>query len=127
MGRDYIEKKETTKKDDDDEEYFYNLHVNPNIILLSTDPSTPCNTNYDIEHGEDIKPNLFIVQKAKATYDPNVWLNYHLNTTNDIKRAHSLLSDSDLSVLIVTGAGMGCDSNLPDYRSPGGFWNDYSP
>jgi len=49
------------------------------------------------------------------------------NQANDIKRAHILLSDPKLSVLVVTGAGMGCDSNLPDYRSPGGFWNDYSP
>ena len=125
IRRDYDDKKK--QHEDEEEEFFYNLHVNPNIILLSTDPSTPCNTNYDIEYDEDIKPNLFIVKKAKKEYNPTVWLNYHLNECGDIKRAYELLSDSSLSILVVTGAGMGCDSNLPDYRSPGGFWNDYSP
>lgn len=31
------------------------------------------------------------------------------------------------ALLITAGAGMGVDSGLPDFRSPGGFWRAYPP
>ena len=122
------EVKESKEKEvEEEEEYFYSLHLNKNMILFSTNPNVPCNTNFDIEPHENAKPNLFIVKKAENSYNSMEWLDYHLNKTNDIKDAAKLLNKRNLSLLIVTGAGMGCDSNLPDYRSPGGFWNDYKP
>jgi NAD-dependent SIR2 family protein deacetylase len=34
----------------------------------------------------------------------------------------------DSHVLVVgAGAGMGCDSGLPDFRGNEGFWNKYPP
>ena len=107
-------------------EYYYTLHINPKVILCSTDPDAPRNCDYDIEHEPNTKPNLFIVQKASSAYNASEWLQYH-GHHGDIERAAELLGDSSISLLICTGAGMGCDSNLPDYRSPGGFWNDYGP
>lgn len=35
------------------------------------------------------------------------------------------LIDSADSLIICTGAGMGIDSGLPDFRGPGGFWKVY--
>ncbi len=72
--------------------------------------------------------HLFIVQKTIQTYNEREWLHCHSQQRNDIKRAAKLVSNpnlSRLSLLIVTGAGMCCNSNLPDYGSNGGFWNDY--
>eukprot|EP00484_Ammonia_sp_Unknown_P028005 CAMPEP_0197046540 /NCGR_PEP_ID=MMETSP1384-20130603/22241_1 /TAXON_ID=29189 /ORGANISM="Ammonia sp." /LENGTH=442 /DNA_ID=CAMNT_0042478357 /DNA_START=20 /DNA_END=1348 /DNA_ORIENTATION=- len=117
---------ESKEKDKDKEDrYFYSLHLDSSVILLSTDPEVPCNTQWDIEHDEKIKPNLFIVQQAVPTYNAAEWLKYHLHESNDIENACALLSNLDYSLLIVTGAGMGVDSGLPDYRSSGGFWNNY--
>jgi hypothetical protein len=31
------------------------------------------------------------------------------------------------ALLIHAGAGMGCDSGLPDFRGPQGFWRAYPP
>eukprot|EP01084_Bolivina_argentea_P015501 29004_1 len=118
---------ETKEQATPDEPYYYSLHIEPDIILVSTDPEVPCNTNFNIEFNTNSKPNLFIVKKTDSTYNESEWLNYHSNKTNDILNACNLLSNNNLPLLIVTGAGMGCDSNLPDYRSPGGFWNDYKP
>lgn len=120
------EEEKNTEKEE--ETYFYSLHLNKDWIIFSTNPDIKCNTNFDMEHDENnSKPNLFIVKKAddSSSYNSSSWLNYHLNERNDIKRAATLLNDQSLSLLVITGAGMGCDSNLPDYRSKGGFWNDY--
>jgi len=122
-----LESKRSDDDDDDDDIYFYTLHVAPHKILVSTDPSVPCNTDFDIEHDDNLKPNLFIVEKAVSTYNATEWLHYHEKQTHDIKRAAQLLLDVDYSLLFICGAGMGVDSKLPDYRSPGGFWNAYKP
>ncbi len=42
-----------------------------------------------------------------------------INAVNVIKNSEALL--------IVTGAGMGIDSGLPDYRGPNGLWNTWHP
>jgi len=120
----------TTDDDDDTEEspYHYALHINPDIIIHSTDPTLPANRAWwDIEHDASVQPNLFIVQKSASAYCAEKWLDHHSTKTDDIARAAALLSNASVPLLIVTGAGMGCDSNLPDYRSAGGFWNDYAP
>ena len=120
------EDQDENEDDENNEQYFYSLHLNKNMIIFSTDPNVPCNTNFDIESNS--APNLFIVKQTRKDlncYNSFSWLNYHLNERNDIKKAASLLGNKNISLLIVTGAGMGCDSNLPDYRSKGGFWNDY--
>ena len=41
-----------------------------------------------------------------------------------LQRAAGLISDA-YAILVVTGAGMGIDSGLPDFRSRNGFWNAY--
>jgi len=41
-----------------------------------------------------------------------------------IIRAAKLLRDAD-ALLITSGAGMGVDSGLPDFRGPNGFWGIY--
>merc|ERR1719491_2496769 len=77
--------------DDEQSPYHYALHINPDIILCSTDPELPPNTSWQIEHDDSIKPNLFIVKKAAAAYSPSKWLEYHRTQTNDIARAADLL------------------------------------
>lgn len=41
-----------------------------------------------------------------------------------IQLAAQLIANSE-ALLICAGAGMGVDSGLPDFRSPGGFWRAY--
>jgi len=41
-----------------------------------------------------------------------------------IEKAKSIIQESD-AVLITTGAGMGVDSGLPDFRGNEGFWKEY--
>ncbi len=36
-------------------------------------------------------------------------------------------SSTKFKILVIAGAGMGCDSGLPDYRSVNGFWRAYPP
>ena len=38
---------------------------------------------------------------------------------NDIKRAAQAIAEAE-AILIGAGAGMGCDSGLPDFRGPEG-------
>ena len=45
---------------------------------------------------------------------------------NDINRAAKAIAEAD-AILIGAGAGMGCDSGLPDFRGPEGFWKAYPP
>lgn len=46
------------------------------------------------------------------------------NMLDTVWRAAELIARAD-SLVITAGAGMGIDSGLPDFRSPGGFWNAY--
>eukprot|EP01083_Nonionella_stella_P273604 928202_1 len=93
---------ETKEQATPDEPYYYSLHIEPDIILVSTDPEVPCNTNFNIEFNTNSKPNLFIVKKTDSTYNESEWLNYHSNKTNDILNACNLLSNNNLPLLIVT-------------------------
>lgn len=43
-----------------------------------------------------------------------------------VVQAARLVKDAD-ALLITTGAGMGCDSGLPDFRGPEGFWRAFPP
>ena len=43
-----------------------------------------------------------------------------------IQKAGMIIKDAE-ALLIVTGAGMGIDSGLPDYRGPNGLWNTWHP
>lgn len=45
---------------------------------------------------------------------------------HNIKEAKQIIQDSD-AILITTGAGMGVDSGLPDFRGNEGFWRAYPP
>jgi NAD-dependent SIR2 family protein deacetylase len=40
--------------------------------------------------------------------------------------AASFIKSSDV-ILIAAGAGIGCDSGLPNFRGNEGFWNNYPP
>ncbi len=44
----------------------------------------------------------------------------------DVEHVAELLTRVD-ALLLTAGAGMGVDSGLPDFRSPGGFWGAYPP
>jgi len=44
--------------------------------------------------------------------------------TQEIQRAVEVLQQAD-ALVICTGAGMGVDSGLPDFRGDSGFWNAY--
>jgi NAD-dependent SIR2 family protein deacetylase len=43
-----------------------------------------------------------------------------------LQRAAELIRAAQ-GLVITAGAGMGVDSGLPDFRSPGGFWRAYAP
>ena len=45
---------------------------------------------------------------------------------NNIELAASFIKNSQ-AVLIGAGAGMGCDSGLPNLRGDKGFWKNYPP
>lgn len=45
---------------------------------------------------------------------------------HNIKEAKQIIQDAD-AILITTGAGMGVDSGLPDFRGNEGFWRAYPP
>jgi NAD-dependent SIR2 family protein deacetylase len=45
---------------------------------------------------------------------------------NSITQAKEIIAKAD-AILIMSGAGMGVDSGLPDYRSKEGFWKAYPP
>jgi len=45
---------------------------------------------------------------------------------NSINTASSHIKEAD-ALVISTGAGMGVDSGLPDFRGNEGFWNEYPP
>jgi NAD-dependent SIR2 family protein deacetylase len=49
-----------------------------------------------------------------------------VNTEEEAHRARILLDNAD-AVLISSGAGIGVDSGLPDFRGNEGFWNAYPP
>lgn len=61
---------------------------------------------------------------ASDPSSPSFLSDTHLQAS--IKEAAHIVSEAD-SVLVVAGAGIGCDSGLPDYRSKSGFWNAYPP
>ena len=62
---------------------------------------------------------MFLVQAPSSPPRPRDW-------TQDLERAKKILRGCDY-LLIVAGAGMSCDSDLPDYRSAAGFWQSYPP
>ena len=41
-------------------------------------------------------------------------------------RAAEAIKNAD-ALIFTAGAGMGCDSGLPDFRGPEGFWKAYPP
>lgn len=43
-----------------------------------------------------------------------------------VKEAIKVIKEADY-VVVATGAGMGVDSGLPDYRGDQGFWNSFPP
>jgi len=45
-------------------------------------------------------------------------------TEDKLKLAAAWLAEAD-GLLVCSGAGMGIDSGLPDFRGPGGFWSVY--
>lgn len=45
---------------------------------------------------------------------------------NEIEKAARAIERAS-NIVICTGAGMGVDSGLPDFRGPEGFWNAYPP
>lgn len=47
-----------------------------------------------------------------------------MNHLQNLEKAARLVDDADM-LLIITGAGMGVDSGLPDFRGNQGFWNAY--
>ena len=49
-----------------------------------------------------------------------------MNLEDSIERARKIFHDAE-AVLITSGAGMGVDSGLPDFRGDEGFWNAYPP
>jgi len=48
----------------------------------------------------------------------------HANLECKIQSAAELISEAD-GLLITSGAGIGIDSGLPDFRGPNGFWKTY--
>eukprot|EP01083_Nonionella_stella_P146556 461108_1 len=63
-----------------EEPFYYTLHLNPNIVLISTDPKVPVNHSFDLEE-TNTEPNLFIVKKTGNAYDADAWLRYHEHET----------------------------------------------
>eukprot|EP01113_Clastostelium_recurvatum_P044675 TRINITY_DN7571_c0_g1_i3.p1 TRINITY_DN7571_c0_g1~~TRINITY_DN7571_c0_g1_i3.p1 ORF type:complete len:354 (-),score=56.57 TRINITY_DN7571_c0_g1_i3:64-1125(-) len=51
---------------------------------------------------------------------------YYLMTSKLIQRAASAILSAE-SVIFTSGAGLGVDSGLPDFRGPEGFWRAYPP
>ena len=45
---------------------------------------------------------------------------------SNIEVAAEFIKNSDV-IIIGAGAGIGCDSGLPNYRGDEGFWNNYPP
>jgi NAD-dependent SIR2 family protein deacetylase len=50
----------------------------------------------------------------------------HSIPSQDLERAAELIANAD-ALLVASGAGMGVDSGLPDFRGNAGFWNAYPP
>jgi NAD-dependent SIR2 family protein deacetylase len=50
--------------------------------------------------------------------------NLFMNIEENLQRAKQLLEEAD-AIFITSGAGMGVDSGLPDFRGVEGFWNAY--
>ena len=44
----------------------------------------------------------------------------------NILKAHTLINEAE-AIIITSGAGMGVDSGLPDFRGNEGFWKEYPP
>jgi NAD-dependent SIR2 family protein deacetylase len=51
-------------------------------------------------------------------------LNNQIQIENIIQSAAELIADAD-ALIITSGAGIGIDSGLPDFRCENGFWNAY--
>src|SRR5689334_25190479 len=49
-----------------------------------------------------------------------------MNPSSNIQRLVSLLADSQNTV-VFTGAGISTESGIPDFRSPGGIWDQMKP
>lgn len=47
-------------------------------------------------------------------------------SASDINEANSILQGSD-NLVVFTGAGVSTESGIPDFRSPGGIWDQYDP
>lgn len=47
-------------------------------------------------------------------------------TTEDIKKAAKKIKEAT-AIVFLSGAGMGVDSGLPDFRGKEGFWKAYPP
>jgi len=48
------------------------------------------------------------------------------NTQKEIHRAAKAIKEAN-AILLTSGAGLGVDSGLPDFRGPEGFWRAYPP
>ena len=104
--------------------FYYGLHVNSDIIIFSNDSNIPITMKCNFDDNNK-NPNLFTVNCNDINnYNENKWMLYHKNN-NDFIKCNNLLNNTNNDILIITGAGMGCDSGLPDYRSNNGFWKNY--
>ena len=108
------------EEDDDVNEKDKNKNKNKN-----SNKTKNKNTNTNQNTNEKEKDNKNGIDVNKMEYDSKLLLSHF---SSDIDRIANLILESKYeSLLIVTGAGMGCDSGLPDYRSQNGFWKDYPP
>ena len=123
-------------EDDDDLLSYLCSHVYPDVICWSSDPAAIPLTfpalAYDndsfvaVPRGQqpDSGPLPSLPAHGGKAPPPPPPLNVVRGSADEaaVQRAAQLLAGAD-RLLVLAGAGMGCDGGLPDYRSSGGFWS----
>jgi len=112
---------------------FFTSHLNPDAVIWTTNPEevpldpgafcvgwSPDEVSPGVKQDPDTQETMFIVQQSVNNQD-------NANGLTDKFQIASEMINRRTCLIVIVGAGIGCDSNLPDYRSPNGFWKQYPP
>jgi len=130
-------------------------HISPEIVIWSSDPEEmpvhegkflvgwfldqdeaeesrgEKNTIGAASHDEVNSGTMFSVRKAQreSVGQRLSWASELDLAAGVLGKLYSMpsLKAARPRLLIIAGAGIGCDSKLPDYRSSNGLWRDYAP
>ena len=131
------EKSEEEEMEEEDEGTLVNFitaHLDDSAVIWTSDPNEiPLRSGKfcigwkvdeidPTDEKDEEKETMFVIQNAIHS----IQVEKKEQNQELLSKAADLVNKADV-VIVIAGAGIGCDSNLPDYRSANGFWKAYPP